>query len=55
VLQRAGDPFILVAHSHGAALALRIAVQNPGRLRALALYEPTLFSLIEADGPSPND
>jgi pimeloyl-ACP methyl ester carboxylesterase len=55
VLQRAGLPFILVGHSHGAALALRIAVENPGRLRALALYEPTLFSLIEADGPAPNE
>jgi len=55
VLQRAGSPFILVGHSHGAALALRIAVENPGRVRALALYEPTLFSLIEADGPAPNE
>lgn len=52
VLQRASSPFILVGHSHGAALALRIAVENPGRVRALALYEPTLFSLIEADGPA---
>jgi pimeloyl-ACP methyl ester carboxylesterase len=24
-------------------------------VRALALYEPTLFSLIEADGPAPNE
>ena len=55
VLQRAGSSFILVGHSHGAALALRIAVENPGRVRALALYEPTLFSLIEADGPAPNE
>lgn len=55
VLQRASSPFILVGHSHGAALALRIAVENPGRVRALALYEPTLFSLIEADGPAPNE
>jgi len=55
VLQHAGSPFILVGHSHGAALALRIAAQAPGRLRALALYEPTLFSLIEADGPAPNE
>jgi pimeloyl-ACP methyl ester carboxylesterase len=55
VLQRAGAPFILIAHSHGAAVALRIAVQNPGSVRAMALYEPTLFSLIEADGPAPNE
>lgn len=55
VLQRAGSPFIMIGHSHGAALALRIAVENPGRVRALALYEPTLFALIEADGPAPNE
>jgi pimeloyl-ACP methyl ester carboxylesterase len=55
VLQRAGTPVVLVAHSHGAALALRIAVQAPARIRALALYEPTLFALIEADGPAPNE
>ena len=55
VLQRAGAPFVLVGHSHGAAVALRMAVDNPGRVRALALYEPTLFSLIEADGPAPNE
>jgi pimeloyl-ACP methyl ester carboxylesterase len=55
VLQRAGSPFVLVGHSHGAAVALRVAVQDPGRVRALVLYEPTLFSLIEADGPAPNE
>lgn len=55
VLQRAEGPLTLVAHSHGAAVALRIAVANPARVRALALYEPTLFALIEADGPSPNE
>ena len=55
VLRRAGSPLTLVAHSHGAAVALRIAVENPARVRALALYEPTLFSLIDADGPSPNE
>jgi pimeloyl-ACP methyl ester carboxylesterase len=55
VLQRAGSPFVLVGHSHGAALALRITAQDPARVRALVLYEPTLFSLIEADGPAPNE
>ncbi len=55
VLLRAGAPLVLVGHSHGAAVALRIAAQNPGRVRALALYEPTLFALIDADGPAPNE
>lgn len=55
VLQHAGLPFTLVGHSYGAALALRIALENPGRVRSMVLYEPTLFSLIEAEGPAPND
>ena len=55
VLQSAGDPFVLVGHSYGAAIALRTAVQCPARVSALIVYEPTLFSLIEADGLAPND
>jgi len=34
---------------------LRTAIRCPARLRALIVYEPTLFSLIEAEGPAPND
>lgn len=55
VLARAGSAFSLVGHSYGAAVALIAALQHPQRVRALVLYEPTLFSLIEADGPSPNE
>ncbi len=55
VLDRAGESFVLVGHSYGAAVALRAAVRYPTRVRALVLYEPTLFSLIEAEGPAPND
>jgi pimeloyl-ACP methyl ester carboxylesterase len=55
VLERAGSPLALVGHSYGAAIALIAALRNPGRVRALALYEPTLFSLIEAESPPPND
>src|SRR4051812_39493513 len=47
VLQKAGAPLVLVGHSYGAAVALLAALMNPGRVRALALYEPTLFALIE--------
>lgn len=54
-LARAGTPLSLVAHSYGAAVALIAALADPSRVRAMALYEPTLFSLIEAQGPSPND
>ena len=54
VLARAGGPVVLVGHSYGAAIALVAALANPGRVRALALYEPTLFSLLDAESPPPN-
>ena len=55
VFAKAADTFSLVGHSYGAAVALIAALQQPQRVRALVLYEPTLFSLIEADGPAPNE
>jgi len=55
VLAKAGSPLALVGHSYGAAVALIAALANPGRVRALAVYEPTLFSLIEAERPAPNE
>jgi pimeloyl-ACP methyl ester carboxylesterase len=54
VIAAAGDPFCLVGHSYGAAVALIAALAHPGRVRAMALYEPTLFSLVDAESPSPN-
>ena len=55
VLARAGSPLVLVGHSYGAAVALVAALRHPGRVRALALYEPTLFSLLEQEAPAPNE
>ncbi|MGS5089359.1 alpha/beta fold hydrolase [Hydrogenophaga sp. A37] len=55
VLARAGSPLVLVGHSYGAAVALIAALRHPGRVRALALYEPTLFSLLEQETPAPNE
>jgi pimeloyl-ACP methyl ester carboxylesterase len=54
VLERAGESLALVGHSYGAAVALVAALANPARVRAMALYEPTLFSLIDAKSPAPN-
>ena len=51
VLERAGAQFALVGHSYGAAISLVAALLNPGRVRAMTLYEPTLFALIDAEGP----
>jgi pimeloyl-ACP methyl ester carboxylesterase len=50
----AGDPFDLVGHSYGAAIALVAAVSQGHRVRAVAVYEPTLFSLVERRHGSPN-
>ena len=55
VLGRARKPLTLVGHSYGGAVALIAALMNPARVRALVLYEPTLFSLIDAEMPAPND
>jgi pimeloyl-ACP methyl ester carboxylesterase len=55
VLARAGKPLSLVGHSYGAAIALLAALEDPGRVRAMALYEPTLFALIDAEAPTPNE
>ena len=53
VLAKAGRPLVLVGHSYGAGVALIAALDRPERVRGLALYEPTLFSVIEGEGPAP--
>jgi pimeloyl-ACP methyl ester carboxylesterase len=55
VFARAGDPLALVGHSYGAAVALVAAVHQQARFRALAVYEPTLFGLVDAASPPPNE
>ena len=40
------QPFHLVGHSFGGAVALAAALAWPDRVRSLALYEPTVFSLL---------
>lgn len=55
VLDKAGASPALVGHSYGAAVAVVAALAQPGRVRALVLYEPTLFSLLDAQQPAPND
>jgi pimeloyl-ACP methyl ester carboxylesterase len=55
LLDAADGPVVLVGHSFGAAVALMLALANPRKVRALAIYEPTLFWLIDAERPAPND
>ncbi len=44
-----------MGHSYGAAVALLAALEDPGRVRALALYEPTLFALLDTEGPAADE
>jgi len=55
VFARAGDSFSLVGHSYGGGIALIGALVHRHRLRAMALYEPTLFAVVEQESRSPND
>ena len=54
VLDALQGPVVLVGHSYGAAVALKAALGQPQRFAALALYEPTFFSVVEAAQPRPN-
>lgn len=49
-LARAGAPLVLVGHSYGGSVALVAAARRPERVRALVLYEPTLFALVQPQG-----
>ena len=44
----------LVGHSYGASVAFKAALMRPALVRSLAVYEPTLFSLVDRDTPRPN-
>ncbi|SFD52872.1 Pimeloyl-ACP methyl ester carboxylesterase [Sulfitobacter brevis] len=44
-------PMDVMGHSFGAAVAVRLAVEHPDRVRSLTLFEPVLFSIAQADAP----
>lgn len=44
------DPFHLVGHSYGGAVALQIALQQPQRVMSLTLYEPVAFGVLPSLG-----
>ncbi|GGY07239.1 alpha/beta fold hydrolase [Massilia dura] len=45
------EPFHLIGHSYGGAIALRLARTAPARIRSLAVFEPVAFHLLEAADP----
>jgi pimeloyl-ACP methyl ester carboxylesterase len=51
IIQSLPSSFHLVGHSYGAAIALKAALRSPSRVKSLAVYEPTLFSLLLAQDP----
>lgn len=46
-----GDPIDLIGHSFGATVALRLALEQPDRIRSLVLIEPVFFAVALADDP----
>lgn len=51
VLEGLGEEFFVVGHSYGGAVALKIALAYPDRVKGIALYEPTLFAVLGQDSP----
>jgi pimeloyl-ACP methyl ester carboxylesterase len=51
IFELAGSPCSLVGHSYGAAVALMAALERPNSVKRLAVYEPTLFSLLDEESP----
>ncbi|MCE4554441.1 alpha/beta fold hydrolase [Roseateles cellulosilyticus] len=45
------QPFHLVGHSYGGAVAMQIALQQPRRVLSLTLYEPVAFGTLPTLGP----
>ena len=46
-----GEPFHLVGHSYGGAVALRLCHRTPLRVKTLAVFEPVAFHLLDRNDP----
>lgn len=52
LIEGAGRPVDVVGHSFGAAVAVKLALMHPHRVRSLCVYEPVLFGLLREDAAS---
>jgi len=50
IMDRLVEPVHLIGHSYGGAVALRIALDKPHRVRSLTLIEPVAFHLLRHGG-----
>ncbi len=48
IIDRSDGEVHLVGHSYGGGVALHAAVERPGRIASIALYEPSAFHLLKA-------
>ena len=46
------DPIDVIGHSFGATVALRLAVEQPEKVRSLTLIEPVFFAVAGQDVPA---
>ncbi len=46
LLDEIPGPFHLIGHSYGAAVAFKLALRYPERIRSLVAYEPVLFDIL---------
>jgi pimeloyl-ACP methyl ester carboxylesterase len=51
VVAASGRRVHVIGHSYGGAVALKLALEHPGWLASLVVFEPVLFSLLMAHAP----
>ena len=50
-MSMASEPFHLIGHSYGAAVALKTALTHGRKLRSLVIFEPVFFSVLLKENP----